>query len=246
MPTGAAPEPAGFGNCSVCPYAGGGSAEICFDCASRTIEALPEPRCEVCEGALKPDGECGNPVCNWDDRHFDFVWAISMHTRELREAIWRYKGPEAQKGWSWIFGRVLVGYLEADDYTFGEFDLIIPSPTYVGEGGRSWDHISKIIRRAEIEADGAWPFARGVVRKTAPTKPFKECRSWRERLEVARYEIRPALEVAKPELVDGKKILVFDDVFTGGLTLNEVAGALRRHGATEVSEVVLARQPFRR
>ena len=42
----------------------------------------------------------------------------------------------------------------------------------------------------------------------------------------------------------GKRILVYDDVYTEGLTLREVARSLRDAGAVEVSEVVLARQPY--
>ena len=40
-------------------------------------------------------------------------------------------------------------------------------------------------------------------------------------------------------------VLVYDDVFTDGLTLNEVARALRRVGANAVCGVTLCRQPYR-
>ena len=55
---------------------------------------------------------------------------------------------------------------------------------------------------------------------------------------------RPRPAPPDPELVRGKRILVYDDVYTEGLTLREVARALRNAGAVEVSEVVLARQPY--
>ena len=47
-----------------------------------------------------------------------------------------------------------------------------------------------------------------------------------------------------PDLVRGKRILVYDDVYTEGLTLREVARSLRDAGAIEVSEIVLAREPY--
>jgi predicted amidophosphoribosyltransferase len=50
--------------------------------------------------------------------------------------------------------------------------------------------------------------------------------------------------VRKPELVDGARILVFDDVFTEGFTIRQVARALKEAGAVEVSEIVLARQAY--
>jgi predicted amidophosphoribosyltransferase len=81
--------------------------------------------------------------------------------------------------------------------------------------------------------------------KTALTTPFVG-RSWRQRFDIARTELREALSVPSPAAVRGKSILVFDDVFTDGLTLNEVGRALIRQGeAARVCGVTLARQPFR-
>jgi predicted amidophosphoribosyltransferase len=50
--------------------------------------------------------------------------------------------------------------------------------------------------------------------------------------------------VDEPAAVTGKMVLVFDDVFTGGLTLREVAFKLKASGATCVAGIVLARQPY--
>jgi predicted amidophosphoribosyltransferase len=56
-----------------------------------------------------------------------------MRSGKLREIISRYKY-DNRKGWAGIFGRLLVGYLEEE--FLSEWDLIIPMPTYIGEGGR--------------------------------------------------------------------------------------------------------------
>ncbi len=133
------PAPAGFGNCARCAYAQTGSAAICFSCAFSTFERLAPNRCDVCELPLKADGSCGNPVCSWseEDRGFTWVWAMSMRTGGLSQAIDRYK-VEGKTGWAWIFGRVLVGYLNANRDIFDRYELIISSPTFVGvEAGPS-------------------------------------------------------------------------------------------------------------
>ncbi len=222
-----------------------GTAQICFDCASSSFEKLAKNRCELCELALQPDGSCGNPLCNWDEdsRFFKWVWAISMRTGSLRDAIDRYK-VGGNYGWAGIFGRVLLGYLDAHEAVFDHYDLIIPSPTYVGEGGRAFDHTGLVIERAAFENDDeTWPFELGVVQKATATTPFRG-RSWKRRFEIAELELRPALTVPSHDLVRGKRILVYDDVYTEGLTLREVARSLREAGAVEVSEIVLARQPY--
>jgi predicted amidophosphoribosyltransferase len=51
--------------------------------------------------------------------------------------------------------------------------------------------------------------------------------------------------VVQPGKVTGKRVLVYDDVFTSGTTLRVVAQKLLAAGAKEVDGVVLARQPFR-
>jgi predicted amidophosphoribosyltransferase len=238
------PQPAGFGNCGVCPYRSQGTAQICFDCASSSFEKLAKNRCELCELPLLSNGSCGNPLCNWDEssRSFRWVWAISMRTGPLREAIDRYK-VQNKVGWAGIFGRVLLGYLNAHVEDFVRYNLIIPSPTFVGKGGRAFDHTGLVIERAALEDDGTWPFETGVLQKSAATTPFRG-KTWQRRREIAELELRPALTIPDPEEVRGKRILVYDDVYTEGLTLREVARSLRDAGAVEVSEIVLARQPY--
>ncbi len=165
-----------------------------------------------------------------------------MRTGPLRRAIDRYK-VDGRRAWAAISGRVLLGYLNAHDAVFQRYDLIIPSPTWVGDGGRTFDHTALVIERAISEDDGAWPFQTGVVQKTAATTPFRG-KTWKRRYEIAEHELTLALHIPNPELVRGKRVLVYDDVYTEGLTLRAVASSLRSAHASEVSEIVLARQPF--
>jgi predicted amidophosphoribosyltransferase len=181
-------------------------------------------------------------VCRFDDRYFSWVYAVSTLTGTLERAIKAYKY-EDQKGWAAIFGRVLVGFL--DEQRIGWFDLIVSSPTFVGEGGRPWDHTAEVIERAAIEGGSRFQFDTEVpraVEQTGPTRKFVDL-SWRERKEEAEGPLRRALRVPDPSRVAGKRILIFDDVFTEGFKIREVARALIMAGASEVSEVVLARVP---
>lgn len=52
------------------------------------------------------------------------------------------------------------------------------------------------------------------------------------------------IDSAAIELIRGKHIGVVDDVMTTGTTLNEIAGLLKRFGATKVSNYVFARTPL--
>lgn len=236
--------PAGFAACAQCAYRDTGSAPICFACASEHTEPLAGARCDVCGQALPPDGRCANPVCHFDDRFFDRVWAVSMRTGQMRDAISRYKY-DGKWGWAAIFGRILVGFLAEHRARFSGYDLIIPSPSYTGPGAaRAFDHTRKIIEAAAVEEPIAWPFTYDMLTKTAATEPMVG-HTWRERKTIAEGPLRAALSVPEPRRVVGTRILVVDDVFTEGFTIREVARALILNGATEVSEVVLAREPWK-
>ncbi len=246
------PKPPGFGKCGRCSYRdvdrailgrGVESWAVCYACASQEMEPLSDDHCEVCGQENKDDGECPNYVCGWPlaNRGFAWVMPIAKRTGTLRRAIDAYKY-NGQKGWALIFGRVVVGFLDARAPTVKDFDLIVPSPTFVGLGGRSFDHTWEVLNAGNLEAYGAWPFEKEAVIKTCATTPFTG-NGWKKRREIAEQELRPALSIPNPALVTGKKVLVYDDVLTDGFTMREVARLLRAKGAREVAGIVLARQP---
>lgn len=240
------PEPAGFGACGRCAYLDTGTSSICFACARRTMEDLAAQRCRTCDLPLSSGEGCRNPICNWDSRHFGWNYAVAMRSGTLQRAINAYKYDD-RRGWAQIFARVLVGFLNQERETFRPFDLIVASPTYVGPDGRAFDHTRFVLEWAKDWAEGAWPFdleEPAAIIKTAPTESMVR-KTWKQRYEIAKGPLRDALRLPRPERTRGKRILVYDDVFTDGQTLNEVAGCLRLQGeASWVCGVTLARQPY--
>jgi predicted amidophosphoribosyltransferase len=243
------PPPAGIGECRSCAYLGpAGTPTICFDCARATVQPLAEDACGVCDQAVGEGGRCGNILCSWPvaRRYFDWNFAIAMRSGVLLSAINRYKYLQA-RGWESVFARLLVGLLEKHSPDFDWFDAIIPSPTVV-EPPR-YDHTRGVIVQAMQERGGDdWPFdisVPGLIVKTRATPSMVEAGGWSARRAVAEGPLREALEIPDPNRVREKAILVYDDVFTDGFTLREVARCLRRAGARNVCGVTLARQPWR-
>lgn len=193
---------------------------------------------------------CGNPLCSWgpDQRYFERNYAAAMRSGVLKQVLNAYKYG-GQRPWAIIFARVLVGFLNERRDVFGAFDLIVASPTFVGGGGREWDHTREVLREAsELDEGARWPFDTGeppAIVKTAPT-PQMTGRNWRQRRDIATGPLRAALSIPDPVRTRNKRVLVYDDVFTDGQTLNEVARCLILQGeAVSVSGVTLMRQPWR-
>jgi predicted amidophosphoribosyltransferase len=237
----------GFGECPRCPFLQTASAALCLRCAVRTFDPLPpaDSRCVVCDGPLET-GECRNPICSRFSRQFDWNRAVAMKTRQLEAKIKRLKY-EGKTGWAKVLGRVLAGFLDANRDTFEPFDLITASPAFVTP--ERVHHTQAILRAAAPHlAAGPWEVDLEdppAIVKTKATTPMVG-KSWKQRHEIAVNELRPALSVPRRERTRGRAILVVDDVFTGGHTIDEVARALRTlGGASRVCGVTLARQGFR-
>jgi len=235
------PPIAGFGNCGQCPYMATGPARLCQWCAAQTLEPAAPYHCKVCGQALdSATSRCGNVLCHATDRAFVFNRAIAMKTGALDDAITRHKY-HGKVGWAIIFARVLLGYLDTHP-DVGGANLIIPVPAV----NPSDDHAVRVIQSAIEQDEHGYPFRTDppVIVKTAETTKMVATTTAAERRKAA-TELYDVLVVPDPTIVRGRFIVVFDDVFTGGNTLNAVARRLREAGATTVAGLTLARAPWR-
>jgi predicted amidophosphoribosyltransferase len=103
-----------------------------------------------------------------------------------------------------------------------------------------------VIQRAIDQDERGYPFRihPPVIVKTAETTKMATTTNAAERRKAAK-ELYDVLVVPHPTIIRGKFIVVFDDVFTGGNTLNAVTRRLREAGATTVAGLTLARAPWR-
>lgn len=161
-----------------------------------------------------------------------------MKTRVLDTAINRHKY-HGKLGWGIIFARVLLGYLQTHPEVGDDADLTIPMPAVDPYD----DHAARVIQRAIDRDERGYPFRihPPVIVKTAETIKMATTTNAAER----RKKLSDVLFVPNPAIVRGKFIMVFDDVFTGGNTLNAVTRRLREAGATTVAGLTLARAPWR-
>ena len=150
-------EPLGFPQCQKCPYVRVGPARICTACASRALEQIVQQACPVCSQMLDSDGCCPNWLCDDSARRIERIDAIAYWSGALRHRIHGYKY-EGKAAWSVIFGRLLLGWLEANAAADPP-DLIIANPTYIAPGSAGPGHVERIlISAAKEDLLDAWPF----------------------------------------------------------------------------------------
>jgi predicted amidophosphoribosyltransferase len=169
------------------------------------------------------------------------LWSVADYGPQMALALYRYKVLE-KRGWARVFARLLLARLEELGERARRYELIVASPTFVGQGGRAFDHTGLVLEWARRQAPGSWSISLAAIRRTRAIPALKDRRGWRSRLALARTELRAALEVTVPDAIRGRAVLIFDDVLTTGATGVEVARALRAAGATRTGVIVLARR----
>lgn len=244
------PPPTGFGNCGPCPYLQVGHVRICHECASERLTAPSEPNCPICHQSLRPgEDACVNRLCSDPQRAFESTAVIGVKAGILEQGIWRLKEDgEHGYGWGMIFARIVLGHLYTHPDLVELADFIIPMPCYLepGQPRQGNDHTGYVIERAILEDDRNLPFALNppLIIKSRATTRMRDAGGLGQR-QLAARALFSALTVPDPELVRGRSVMVYDDVFTGGNTLNAVAKRLKANGAAKVYGLTLARAQWR-
>lgn len=233
-----------FPDCPRCPYVQHGSWSICSACVSEQHPAIENP-CPLCSQE-KSANSCSNYLCQNDEqRHFENIYAITMHKGKLRDKLKLFK-EHGKTGWGIIFARMLIGYLETNRNP-NAVDIIIANPSNPGR-----EHIDLVFRRAaEFYSGNRWKF--DSTEDPAITKEQETTRSRTTLSQDNRWEIKKqaakehaeALELKHPDRIAGRRVVVYDDICTTGHQLNEVARRLKDEwGALKVYGIVLARHPW--
>lgn len=116
-----------------------------------------------------------------------------------------------------------------------EYDLLIPVPLHASR--LRWRGFNQsLLLTKDLASSWAMPLDPFVLRRCRSTPPQV---GLDER--ARRRNVRGAFAVADRASVKGRAILLVDDVFTTGATVNECAVTLRRAGARCVDVLVLAR-----
>lgn len=239
--------PLGFPQCPQCPYLRPGPPSLCLTCASQSFEVIAASACPVCSQILD-EGRCPNRLCADGTRSIGHIHAVAYLSGQLRSKIIRYKYG-GYGGWSLIFGRLILAWLERNA-TGSRPDLIVANPTYSATGKPRLGHTERVLDAAAAEdVLREWPFDVAdppVIVKTRATEKSARNTAWAKR--AAAGELRAALAITdrSRSRIEGKRILVYDDVCTTGSQLNAVAECLIEDGgAASIDALVLARAPWR-
>jgi ComF family protein len=205
------------------------------------IQIVSHPLCTICGrpffDASGDDHPCGN--CLSRTPHFISARAWACYPRDeadkhpLRRVVQRFKyGRKVSLGKP--LGRLMT--FGCEEFLNGwDVDLILPVPLHPKRLRWRGFNQSVLLARQVGRAYGIPldPYVLFREKETPPQTQLSE--------EERRRNVRGVFSVRGKQAIQRKNLLLVDDVYTSGATVNECSRALRRAGAKEVHVLTLAR-----
>jgi ComF family protein len=214
----------------------------CSDCVNALI-AVTSPMCTCCGIPFKNRQDqnhlCGDCIAH--PKKFRMARAAMACDQQLMALIHRFKYAAKTQLARPLGGLMLGIFLQ--QWENKEVDMILPVPLHSQKfRSRGFNQSYLLIRSWKAVANTmhiTLPDIRiqtDVLIKTKTTVPQTEL-GRRQRLK----NVKGVFSLRFPEKVYGKNLLVVDDVYTTGATVNECARTLLKFGAAQVDVLTLAR-----
>ena len=224
---------------------------------NKILDLLYPPRCYVCDRVLPygDRGVCGvckeaglpgrlrKPLCSWCGKPIENARAdccydckSSGHTFTAGRAVFAYRGMEDamnrfknenRRCYTDLFALERAGVLREYLHKWKP-DVIVPIPIHPGKRRRRGYNQAELLSRHLSELTGIPENHKGLVRKkyTLAQKELDD----RQR----KNNLKDAFRVTEPELFSECTVLLADDIYTTGSTMDAAAACLRDAGARDV------------
>lgn len=206
---------------------------ICDDC----MEKLPYNNGHNCLRCDRPINNMGNYCVNCKNGtlYFKNNKSLFLYKPPINTVVRKLKY-DNRKFLSDTFGNMLAGEVSRMDH---DFDIVIPVPLFPKRQKKRGYNQSELLCGAMKEK----------LKMNVDTNVLIKIRNTRTQANLTRTErmenLSDAFMVKDRKMVKGKTILLVDDVFTTGTTINECAKTLIEAGAKAVYSITLAHAHFK-
>ena len=154
------------------------------------------------------------------------------YSEDIRKTVWNFKY-RGQIHLARFFARQMA-YAWNHHSGYAKPDVIVPVPIH-------WTRrLSRGYNQSDILA-GWLSKLLGLPMMTALKRIRSTGHQAEKNARQRHMNIRGAFAVVRPEDIQGREILLLDDVLTTGSTLNEAATTLKKSGAADISVITIAR-----
>ena len=188
--------------------------------------------CPKCTAKLNDIKQCKKHI--YLTKSFTDAMYIFKYEDLVRECFIKYKFGEQNYRYKafanfMIKDKKICGFLK-------KYDIIIPVPISKKRKKQRGYNQSELIIKECARLDKNIIVCTNVLYKIKNTKPQSTLNK-----EQRKMNLQGAYEAKNSNLITNKKVLLFDDIYTTGSTLEECAKVLKWAGAYEVSVLTLAK-----
>jgi ComF family protein len=201
---------------------------VCPECYGG-IRKLDGPVCKTCMKPMNAEFMTECRECEEGRRYFTNIAAAGVYSGALKELIHLTKFYDRKKTAKLLADFIFENVMDAAVKWAG---VIVPVP--LSKSALSERGYNQTALVAQILAERAGVRYTEAVKKVRETEPQNKLER-KDRLK----NLKGAFEASAG--VAGMKVLVVDDVYTTGATMNEMAKTLLAAGAAEVRGIVVAR-----
>ena len=210
------------------------SGHVCWDCLSG-VEYVTRPFCSLCgdpvDGKVEHEYLCS--VCRRHAPSFDTARSAVRYRGSMATAIRALKYSNSTQV-SGDLGRLLGGCVETC-YDRVQFDAVTCVPLHRSKEAKRTYNQSGLLGKALAKRLKLRLVTRCLER--AENTDTQTGLSMSQR----RKNVRGAFEASMPDWIEGRRLLLVDDVMTTGATVDECSRVLKNAGAATVHVVTVAR-----
>ncbi len=209
-----------------------GDRYICRDCEAH-FKKLTSPLCRKCSKQIDygyADRLCSE--CADTEKYFEESRSPYSYEGLVKKAIYSYKYYNKAYYFK-LFGNILVEFMKNTEYT--DFDFIVSVPLHRSRMQERGYNQSQLIAKY-ISEKLSIPYADALKRTRKTQKQSRQSRLSRKRNIINAFETKKS-----SEKVIHSSVLLVDDIYTTGATVNECARALINSGVSKVYAITIAR-----
>jgi len=216
-----------------CVHCGREGALLCGPCIRDSI-AVSKDVCRKCAEPLSKPGTCTR--CVIDGSSLDRLYGSFLYESPVGSAVRAFKFDDVR-----ALGGVVAGMFNIESMNRSNADLILPVPMHKNRLRSRGYNQSEILGRKLSNRLGI-EYRNDVLIRSQNTFPQSE-----QPTAVARKTaIQGAFSVdpRHEDMISGKRVLLVDDVFTTGSTVQATATVLKSAGASWFGAAVMTVQPI--
>ncbi len=202
---------------------------LCSECEA-TLEFLTGNICEIC-GSIKEANRC--KTCETNTFSFDKACSVFHFNKVVQNLIHELKYSEMTKAAKYL-GEFAVEYL-CKFQPFKNVDIIMPVPLHkVKKRARGFNQAEFLTK--EIAKKMNRQHIPNLVLRKKFTKTQTKLKKEQRQINVSKaFVLNPKFDVAQ------KNILIVDDVFTTGSTVNAISKLLKNNEVSKIYVLTIAR-----